>query len=99
MNAFKTQVIRNKYHISMQEEYVLGMVGMLEPISTMRVLGLAEKQNTMSPATTHKYLISLHRKKLVCRARDKEDMRAFEFTLSTKGKQILEELKHDYVRG
>lgn len=99
MNAFKTQMIRNKYHITMQEEYILGMVNMLEPMSTMRVLGIAEKQDTMSPATTHKYLMSLHRKRLLCRANDKKDKRALEFTVSAKGKQILEELKNVYVRG
>lgn len=99
MNIFKTQPVRSKYHLTMEEEYVLGMIGMLEPISTSRVLGLAEKQEVFSPATTHKYLTNLHRKKLLCRSKDPYDNRALQFTLSAKGKQILEDLKHAYVRG
>lgn len=99
MNAFKTQPVRTKYKICMAEEYILGMVGMLEPMSTMRILGMAEKQNTMSPATTHKYLTLLHHKKLLCRSKDPDDKRALQFTLSAKGKHFLEELKHAYVRG
>jgi DNA-binding MarR family transcriptional regulator len=99
VNAFKTQPIRLKYHITMQEEYLLGMVSMLEPISTTRVLGVAEKQDTMSPATTHKYLMNLHRKRLLCKEKDKEDRRACAFHVSAKGKTLLEELKHAYVRG
>lgn len=99
MNTFKTQHIRDKYHINMQEEYVLGMISALEPMSTMRVLALAEKQNAMSPATTHKYLTNIHRKKLVCRSKDPDDRRALQFTVSAKGKHVLEEIKNGYVRG
>ena len=99
MNIFKTQPVRNKYHLTMEEEYVLGMIGMLEPMSTTRILGMAEKQEVLSPSTTHKYLTNLHRKKLLCRARDIHDSRALQFTLSDKGKQVLEDLKHAYVRG
>lgn len=99
MNVFKTQHIRDKYHLAMQEEYILGMVSSLEPMSTMRVLGMSEKQNIMSPSTAHKYLMNLHRKKLICKAKDPEDNRTLMFTVSDKGKQVLEELKHGYVRG
>ena len=99
MNTFKTQHIRDKYHITMLEEYVLGMVQALEPMSTMRVLGMAEKQNTMSPSTAHKYLMNLHRKKLICKAKDPDDKRTLMFTVSAKGKQVLEEIKNGYVRG
>ena len=99
MNTFKTQHIRDKYHLAMQEEYILGMVSSLEPMSTMRVLALAEKQNVMSPATTHKYLMNLHRKRLLCKSKDPDDKRTLQFTVSDKGKQVLEELKHGYVRG
>ena len=99
MNVFKTQHIRTKYHVCMMEEYILGMVSALAPISTMRVLALAEKQDVSSPATTHKYLMNLHRKKLLCKAKDPDDKRALQFTVSAKGKQVLEELKNGYVRG
>jgi len=99
MNAFKTQTTRAKYKLCLQEEYVLGMINELEPISTMRILSLANKQDVMSPATTHKYLKNLERKKLVHRVKPIEDKRMYEFAPTGKGIVLLEELKHAYVRG
>lgn len=95
MNAFKTQAIRNKHKVNMQEEYVLGMVRALEPISTTRILNLAEKQNAMSPATTHKYLKQIERKKLIHKVKA-EDQRMKEFEATGKGISFLEELGHAY---
>ncbi len=95
MNAFKTQTIRAKYKVGLQEEYVLGMVKALEPISTMRILNIAEKQNAMSPATAHKYLKQVERKKLIHRIKS-EDGRTREFAPTGKGTVFLEELRHAY---
>jgi len=95
MNAFKTQPIRAKHKITMPEEYILGMVKELEPISTMRILNLAEKQDAMSPATTHKYLKQIERKKLVHKIKS-TDGRMYEFAPTGKGLVILEELRHAY---
>jgi len=95
VNAFKTQAIRIKHKVTMQEEYVLGMVRALEPISTTRVLNLAEKQNAMSPATTHKYLKQIERKKLIHKVKA-EDQRMKEFATTGRGISFLEELGHAY---
>ena len=96
MNAFKTQTIRAKYKVCLQEEYVLGMVSQLQPISTTRILNLAEKQEVMSPATAHKYLKQIERKKLVHRVKPIEDKRMHEFAPTGKGMVFLEELRHAY---
>jgi predicted transcriptional regulator len=95
VNAFKTQPIRDKHKVTMPEEYVLGMVRALEPIGTMRILNLAEKQNAMSPATTHKYLKQIERKKLIHKVKS-EDQRMHEFETTGKGLSFLEELRHAY---
>lgn len=95
MNAFKTQPIRAKHKITMPEEYILGMVKELEPISTMRILNLAEKQDAMSPATTHKYLKQIERKKLIHKVKA-EDQRMKEFATTGRGISFLEELGHAY---
>ena len=98
MNAFKTQAVRDKHHITMQEEYVLGMVNALAPISTSRILLLAEKQDSMSPSTAHKYLKQLQRRKFVHMAKA-DDSRVREHSLTSKGTTFLEELRNAYVRG
>ena len=95
MNAFKTQTIRAKHKLTMQEEYVLGMINELEPISTTRILNLAEKQDVMSPATTHKYLKNLERKKLIHKIKA-EDRRMHEMATTGKGLIVLEELRNAY---
>ena len=74
------------------------MVKALEPINTTRILNLAEKQNAMSPATAHKYLKELQRKKFVHTVKC-EDSRMREFAPTGKGMVLLEELRHAYVRG
>lgn len=98
MNAFKTQTIREKHHLTMQEEYILGLVDALAPISTSRILLLAEKQDSMSPSTAHKYLKQLQRKKFV-HVTKAEDSRLREFAPTGKGTVFLQELSHAYVRG
>jgi Fe2+ or Zn2+ uptake regulation protein len=98
VNTFKTQSIRDKHHLTMQEEYILGMVSSLEPISTSRILLLAEKQNAMSPSTAHKYLKELQRKKFVHTVKS-DDSRLREFAPTGKGMVFLEELRHAHVRG
>jgi DNA-binding MarR family transcriptional regulator len=95
VNAFKTQTIRAKHKVSLNEEYVLGMVNQLQPIGTMRILNLAEKQEVMSPATTHKYLKQIERKKLIHKIKS-EDGRVHEFKPTGKGIVFLEELRHAY---
>ena len=95
MNAFKTQAVRDKHHITMQEEYVLGMVDALAPISTSRILLLANKQDVMSPATAHKYLKNLERKKLIHKIKA-EDRRMHEMATTGKGLIVLEELRNAY---
>lgn len=95
MNAFKTQSIRDKYHVNMQEEYVLGMVSTLAPISTTRILLLATKQNNMSSSTAHKYLKQLQRKKFV-HVTKADDSRLREYSPTGKGMVLLEELRHAY---
>ena len=95
MNAFKTQTIRAKHKLTMQEEYVLGIINELEPISTTRILNLAEKQDVMSPATTHKYLKNLERKKLIHKIKA-EDRRMHEMATTGKGLIVLEELRNAY---
>ena len=95
MNAFKTQTIRAKHKLTMQEEYVLGIINELEPISTTRILNLAEKQDVMSPATTHKYLKQLQRKKFV-HVIKAEDSRVREHSPTGKGLVVLEELRNAY---
>ena len=95
MNAFKTQTIRAKHKLIMQEEYVLGIINELEPISTTRILNLAEKQDVMSPATTHKYLKQLQRKKFV-HVIKAEDRRMHEMATTGKGLIVLEELRNAY---
>lgn len=95
MNAFKTQTIREKHHITMQEEYILGLVNALAPISTSRILLLAEKQDNMSPSTAHKYLKQLQRKKFVNMTKA-DDSRVREHSPTGKGLVILEELRNAY---
>ena len=98
MNVFLKQPVRENYRIRWEEEYFLGMISTIGKMSTTNVLDMAEKQDTMSPATAHKYLLSLVTKKLVNNKRDKEDKRLTGFTLTAKGEKCIEELKHVYAR-
>ena len=98
MNAFTTQHVRDKYGVTWQEEYILGMVNALTSMNTTRVLDMCNKQSLMSPATAHKYLKSNVYRKMLVQKRSKEDKRETEFVVSAKGTQFLEEIKHGYVR-
>lgn len=96
MNAFDTQIVRKKHNVSWNEEYIVAMVSHNEGISTMRVLNIAKLQKVMSPATAHKYLSQAVAKKLLNHKQDKEDLRSMTLTVTAKGKQFLQEIKHAY---
>ena len=98
MNTFETNPVRDKYGITMYEEYIVGMVNKLGSMNTTRVLEMADRQKIMSPATAHKYLKQAVSKKLVLQRRDSEDGRNMELTVGARGTKLLEELKHVYVR-
>ena len=96
MNAFDTQIVRKKHNVSWNEEYIVAMVSHNDGISTMRVLNIAKLQKVMSPATAHKYLSQAVAKKLLNHKQDKEDLRSMTLTVTAKGKQFLQEIKHAY---
>jgi hypothetical protein len=98
MNTFETNPVRDKYGITVYEEYIVGMVNKLGSMNTTRILGMANKQKIMSPATAHKYLKLAITKKLLLQRREKEDGRNMELTVASRGTKLLEELKHAYVR-
>ena len=97
MNAYMTQAVRHRYKLVWQDEYIIGMVGKEEPLSTSGVFKIADAENVMSQATTHKYLKRVVAKKLVQERVAKPDRRANELTLTEKGKNFLQEIKHAYV--
>lgn len=97
MNAYMTQAIRKRYKLGWQDEYIVGMVGKEEPLSTSGVFKIAEAEGVMSQATTHKYLKRVVAKKLVQEKVAKPDRRANELTLTEKGITFLQEIKHGYV--
>ena len=98
MNAYETQALRFKNRIVWQDEYIIGMVGKEEPLSTTGVFKIAEAENVMSQATTHKYLKRVVAKKFVQEKSVKSDRRAHELTLTEKGKNFLQEIKNAYVK-
>ena len=98
MNTFETNPIRDRYDITTNEEYIIGMVNNLGSMSTTRVLEIAQKHKVMSNATAHKYLKAAVAKKLLLQRWDKKDKRNTEFTVGARGTKLLEELKHAYVR-
>jgi DNA-binding MarR family transcriptional regulator len=98
MNAYETQALRFKSRVVWQDEYVIGMINKEAPLSTSGVFKIAEADNVMSQATTHKYLKRVVAKKFVQEKTVKTDRRSNELTLTEKGKHFLEELKHAYVR-
>jgi DNA-binding MarR family transcriptional regulator len=98
MNTFETNPVRDRYGITVYEEYIVGMVNKLGSMNTTRILGMANKQKIMSPATAHKYLKLAITKKLLLQRRDSEDGRNIELTVGSRGNKLLEELKHAYVR-
>jgi DNA-binding MarR family transcriptional regulator len=96
-NAYATQALRFKNRIGWQDEYIIGMVGKEAPLTTTGVFKIAEAENVMSQATTHKYLKRVVAKKFVQEKSVKVDKRANELTLTEKGRNFLEEIKHAYV--
>ena len=98
MNAYETQALRFKNRVVWQDEYIIGMVSKEQPLSTTGVFKIAEAENVMSQATTHKYLKRVVAKKFVQEKSVKSDKRYNELTLTDKGKTFLEEIKHAYVR-
>lgn len=98
MNTFETNPIRDRYGITTNEEYIIGMVNNLGSVSTTRVLEIAQNHKFMSNATAHKYLKAAVAKKLLLQRWDKKDRRNTEFIVGARGNKLLEELKHAYVR-
>jgi hypothetical protein len=98
MNTFETNPIRDRYGITVYEEYLVGMINKLGSMNTTRVLVMSNRQKIMSPATAHKYLKLAITKKLILQRREKEDGRNMELTVGSRGTKLLEELKHAYVR-
>lgn len=98
MNTFETNPVRDKYSITVYEEYLVGMINKLGSMNTSRVLSMANRQKIMSPATAHKYLKLAIDKKLLLQRRDSEDGRNIELTVGSRGNKLLEELKNAYVR-
>lgn len=97
MNTFETNPIRDRYGITVYEEYLVGMINKLGSMNTSRVLAMANRQKIMSPATAHKYLKRAITKKLLLQRRDIEDGRNMELTVGSRGNKLLEELKNAYV--
>lgn len=98
MNAYETQTLRFKNRVVWQDEYIIGMISKEAPLSTTGVFKIAEAENVMSQATTHKYLKRVVAKKFVQEKSVKEDRRANELTLTEKGKHFIQEIKDVYVR-
>lgn len=96
MNAFATQTIRKKHGVNWNEEYIIAMVANNEGISTTDVLKASSMYKLMSPATAHKYLMQVVKKKLLVQKQDKEDRRGVGLFTSAKGKHFLEEIKDAY---
>ena len=92
MNAFKTQKIRNKYHMHWQEEYILGYVDEQGSTNTTSILQNAKQ--IMSLATTHKYLTNLLSRGLLKQRRNPQDKRITIITLSKQAVDFIKELSH-----
>lgn len=93
-NAYTTQSIRDRYGLCWNEEYILGLLLKEGEIKTADVLNIADRNRVMSPATTHKYLISLTKRKFVNKKRDKVDSRIFHLTPSVNALHFLEEINN-----
>ena len=63
-------------------------------IKTADVLNTANENRVMSPATTHKYLINLTKRKFVNKKRDKSDSRICYLTPSVNAVHFLEEINN-----
>ena len=93
-NAYTTQSIRDRYGLCWNEEYILGMLVSRGDIKTADVLNTANENRVMSPATTHKYLVNLTKRKFVNKKRDKADSRIFNLTPSGNALHFLEEINN-----
>ena len=92
MNAFDSQVIRDKYKCTWQEEYIVGMVHSKGEMTTTHVFKVAEHSGVMTQATTWKYLKSAVYRKLINEVKLREDKRVHVLTLTDKGRQFIHEL-------
>jgi DNA-binding MarR family transcriptional regulator len=97
MNAYETQRVRLKSRVVWQDEYIIGMVNKEAPLTTTGVFKIAEAENVMSQATTHKYLKRVVAKKFVQEKSIRADKRCNELTITEKGKQFIQEIKDVYV--
>ena len=94
MTIFVTQHIRDKVGLSLGEEYVLGLVEKTEPITTTRLLSLVSKQRAMVATTAQTNMKSAIDKKLIIKRKDTEDGRVVHYTLTDKGKKLMQELRN-----
>ena len=94
MTIFVTQHIRDKVNLSWGEEYVLGLVEKTEPITTTRLLSLVSKQRAMVATTAQTNMKSAIDKKLIIKRKDTEDGRVVHYTLTDKGKKLMQELRN-----
>lgn len=92
MNAYDSQEIRDKYKVTWQEEYIVGMVHRLGQATTTQVFKGAEYSRVMTQATTHKYLKSAVYRKMLQEVKLREDKRVHVLTLTDKGRQFIHEL-------
>jgi len=93
MTIFVTQHIRDKVGLSWGEEYVIGLVEKTEPITTTRLLSLVSKQRAMVSTTAQTNMKSAIAKKLISKRKDTEDGRVVHYTLTDKGKKLMQELR------
>lgn len=93
MNAFETQDVRDKYRITWQEEYIIGMINSFGEATTTQVFKGAEYSRVMTQATTHKYLKSAVYRKMIKEVKLKEDQRVHVLTLTDRGREFLHELE------
>lgn len=94
MNAYESQRIRDKYKVTWQEEYIVGMINSFGEATTTRVFKGAEHSRVMTQATTHKYLKSAVYRKMIKEVKLQEDRRVHILTLTDRGREFLNELEY-----
>jgi DNA-binding MarR family transcriptional regulator len=94
MTIFVTQHIRDKAGITWGEDYVLGLIDKTAPTTASRIVDLVKKQKAMTPPTAYKYIAILTTKKLISRKDDAQDKRMFNYSLTEKGKKLMESLRN-----
>lgn len=90
MNIYMTQPVRKKHGVSWEEEYILGLVDHAESATVSKVLELAKE--TMTQATTHKYLTQLIDKRMLEHIVG-DDKRIKVLALTRAGRKYLAEVE------